>query len=126
MIEQQKGMHWAWLVFIGVCMMMAGGAGLVHNIIGNFYVPMAEELSFALPDGIPNISSITMLMTVYFIVMLIGMPFIAQLFNRVDARILFGISGILVVLAVVLLGVWTEIWQIYISGLLLGLAGPVI
>ena len=37
MVEERKGFHRAWLVFIGVCMMMAGGMGLVLNVMGNFF-----------------------------------------------------------------------------------------
>jgi MFS family permease len=65
-------------------------------------------------------------MTVYSYVMLVWLPFCGRLFDKVDARILFGIGGVLVVAAVALLGVWTQVWQIYISGVFLGLAGPII
>jgi MFS family permease len=65
-------------------------------------------------------------MTVYSYVMLIWLPIVGRLFNRVDARILFGAGGISIVAGVALLGMWTEVWQIYISGVLWGLGGPMI
>lgn len=126
MVEEKKGFHRAWLVFIGVCMMMAGGMGLVLNVMGNFFVPMAVNFGLVKADGTPDVTQVTLLMTVYSYVMLVWLPFAGRLFDKVDARVLFGAGGVCVVLAVALLGVWTEVWQIYISGVLLGLAGPII
>ena len=126
MVEEKKGFHRAWLVFIGVCMMMAGGMGLVLNVMGNFFVPMALQFGLVTPEGKPDVTQVTLLMTVYSYVMLVWLPFAGRLFDRVDARVLFGAGGVCVVAAVALLGVWGEVWQIYISGVLLGLAGPII
>lgn len=126
MVEGNKGFHRAWLIFIGVCMMMAGGMGLVLNVMGNFFAPMAMQFGLVTPEGNPDVTQVTLLMTVYSYVMLVWLPFAGRLFDKVDARILFGAGGACVVLAVALLGVWSEVWQIYISGVLLGLAGPII
>ncbi len=126
-MEQKKGIHWAWFVFVGVCMMMAGGMGLVLNVIGNYFGPMA--VAFGLINeatGKPDVTQVTLLMTVYSYVMFVWLPFVGRLFDKIDARVLFGAAGILVVLGVALLGVWTEVWQIYISGVMWGLAGPII
>lgn len=126
MIEEKKGMHRAWLVFIGVCMMMAGGMGLILNVMGNYFGPMAIEFGLFTSEGKPDATQVVLLMTVYSYVMLVWLPFCGRLFDKIDARILFGAGGICVVLACALLGVWQEVWQIYISGVLLGLAGPII
>ena len=127
MVEEKKGFHRAWLVFIGVCMMMAGGMGLVLNVMGNYFAPMATAFGLVNPEtGAPDVTQVTLLMTVYSYVMLVWLPFCGRLFDKVDARILFGISGVLIVAGLLLMTVWTEVWQIYISGALFGLAGPVI
>ncbi|MEG0303614.1 MFS transporter [Gordonibacter sp.] len=126
MAEEKKGMHRAWLVFIGVCMMMAGGMGLVLNVMGNYFAPMAMAFGLVTPEGKPDVTQVTLLMTVYSYVMLVWLPFAGRLFSKVDARILFGAGGALVAVGVALLGVWTEVWQIYISGAMFGLAGPMI
>lgn len=125
MAEEKKGFHRAWLVFIGVCMMMAGGMGLVLNVMGNYFGPMAIAFGLVNPEtGKPDVTQITLLMTVYSYVMLVWLPFCGQLFDKLDARILFGAGGILIVIGCLLFNVWTEVWQIYISGVLFGLAGP--
>lgn len=126
MVEGNKGFHRAWLIFIGVCMMMAGGMGLVLNVMGNFFAPMAMQFGLVTSEGKPDVTQVTLLMTVYSYVMLVWLPFAGRLFDKIDARILFGAGGACVVLAVALLGIWGEVWQIYISGVLLGLAGPII
>ena len=126
MAEEKKGFHRAWLVFIGVCMMMAGGMGLVLNVMGNYFAPMAMAFGLVTPDGKPDVTQVTLLMTVYSYVMLVRLPFCGRLFDKVDARILFGVSGCLIVIGCLLFNVWTEVWQIYISGALFCLAGPAI
>lgn len=126
MTEEKKGFHRAWLVFIGVCMMMAGGMGLVLNVMGNYFAPMAIAFGLVKENGAPDVTQVTLLMTVYSYVMLVWLPFCGRLFDKVDARILFGVSGILIVAGLLLMMVWTEVWQIYISGALFGLAGPAI
>jgi len=126
MTEEKKGIHRAWLVFIGVCMMMAGGMGLVLNVMGNFFAPMAIQFGLFTPEGALDVTQVTLLMTVYSYVMLVWLPFAGRLFDKIDARILFGAAGIILVVGVALLGVWTQVWQIYISGAMMGLAGPFI
>ena len=127
MANEKKGFHRAWLVFIGVCMMMAGGMGLVLNVMGNYFAPMALAFGLINPaTGGPDVTQVTLLMTVYSYVMLVWLPFCGRLFDKVDARILFGASGIAIVAGLLLMNVWTEVWQIYISGALFGLAGPAI
>lgn len=125
-MNENKKIHFAWFVFIGVCMMMAGGMGLVLNIMGNYFVPMAKEFGLIAADGKVDVTQVTLLMTVYSYVMLVWLPFAGRLFAKVDARILFGISGAVLAAGVALLGVWTQVWQIYISGIMFGLAGPMI
>ena len=127
MAEEKKGFHRAWLVFIGVCMMMAGGMGLVLNVMGNYFAPMAMAFGLVNPaTGGPDVTQVTLLMTVYSYVMLVWLPFCGRLFDKIDARILFAVSGCLIVIGCLLFNVWTEVWQIYISGALFGLAGPAI
>ncbi len=126
MTGEKKGIHRAFLVFIGVCMMMAGGMGLVLNVMGNYFAPMAMAFGLTTPEGKPDVTQVTLLMTVYSYVMLVWLPFCGRLFDKVDARILFGSGGIAIVGGLLLMPVWTEVWQIYISGALFGLAGPII
>ena len=126
MAEEKQGFHRAWLVFIGVCMMMAGGMGLVLNVVGNYFPVMAMAFGLQTPDGGLDVAPVTLIMTVYSYVMLVWLLFVGKLFDKVDARILFGVSGLLIVVACLLLSIWTEPWQIYISGAMWGLAGPAI
>jgi MFS family permease len=125
-MTESKKLHRAWLVFIGVCMMMAGGMGLVLNVMGNYFVPMATSFGLFNEAGKLDVTQVTLLMTVYSYVMLVWLPFAGRLFDKVDARILFGVSGAVLAVGVALMGVWTSVWQIYITGVMMGLAGPMI
>lgn len=109
MTGEKKGIHRAFLVFIGVCMMMAGGMGLVLNVMGNYFAPMAMAFGLTTPEGKPDVTQVTLLMTVYSYVMLVWLPFCGRLFDKVDARILFGSGGIAIVGGLLLMPVWTEV-----------------
>ncbi len=115
-----------WLVFIGVCMMMAGGMGLVLNVMGNYFPKIAMELGLTNAAGNVDVAPVTLLMTIYSYVMLVWLPFSGKLYDKVDARVLFGVTGALVVLAEIVLGVANNLPLIYAAGVMLGLAGPFI
>ena len=124
--EKQGGFHRGWLVFIGVCMMMAGGMGLVLNVVGNYFPVMAMDFGLTTPDGGLDVAPVTLLMTVYSYVMLVWLPFCGRFLSKVDARIMFGASGLLIVVACLLFNFWTTPWQIYISGAMWGIGGAAI
>ncbi len=63
-----------WLVFIGVCMTMAGGLGLVLSIMGNFFPSIATEFGLVNSSGNLDVAPVTLLMTIYSLVMLIWRP----------------------------------------------------
>jgi MFS family permease len=123
-MESKKGMHRAYLVFIGVCCLMAGGMGLVLNVVGNYFAPIAISV-FGAADFKANMPAVTLIMTVYSYVMLVWLPFSGHLYDKVDGRILFGAAGILLAVATALMGVWGgSIFPFYISAAVWGLCGP--
>jgi len=127
MVEEKKGLHKAYFVFGGVCLMMAGGMGLVLNVVGNFFPPIARSLYGATPDlWAPHMTEVVFIMTVYSLVMLVWLPFAGQLFDRIDGRILFGGAGILVCIATALMGVWDNLFLFYASAAVWGLGGPIL
>lgn len=117
MVEEKKGIHRAYLVFAGVCAMMAGGMGLVLNAIGNFFMPIATSLDI-------SITEVTFIMTVYSLVMLVWLPIAGRLFDKVDGRILFGVAGTALAISIALNGIWTSIWGFYASAVIWGFVGP--
>jgi MFS family permease len=137
MIEEKKGMHRAYFVFAGVCALMAGGMGLVLNVVGNFFPPISqavfgtEIVANAVGDMVPawtiHIPEVTIIMTVYSYVMLVWLPFAGQLFDRIDGRVFFGAAGIILAISTALMGVWEgNIFLFYISAAGWGLAGPIL
>ena len=44
---KEKKFHYAWLIFLGCCCMMAGGMACVLTTAGVFYVPVCDELGFS-------------------------------------------------------------------------------
>ncbi|NTU88895.1 MAG: MFS transporter [Actinobacteria bacterium] len=119
MVEEKKGLHRAYAVFVGVCLLNAGAMGLVLNVVGNFFMPISKATGVAIP-------SVVLMMTVYSIVMLVWLPFAGRLFDKVDGRLLFGIAGIAITISLVLNSFWTNIYGFYASACIWGLCGPIL
>lgn len=122
--KQSNTRHW--LVFIGVCMMMAGGMGLVLNVMGNYFPRIAMEFGLTNADGKLDVAPVTLIMTVYSYVMLVWLPFSGRLYDKLPAQVVFGVAGGLVVLGEITLGLAPNLIVCYIGGAMLGLAGPFI
>jgi MFS family permease len=143
MVEEKKGIHRAYFVFFGVCALMAGGMGLVLNVVGNYFAPIAMS-AFGMdvigtkPDGNPllafepHMTEVTLIMTVYSYVMLVWLPFAGRLFDKVDGRILFGVAGVICAGATALMGVIPNtvdnhnMFLFYACAAGWGLAGPIL
>ncbi|MDR0500478.1 MAG: MFS transporter [Coriobacteriales bacterium] len=142
-MEKKAGLHKAYFVFFGICLMMAGGMGLVLNVVGNFFAPIAQQ-AFGMdvigvkPDGTdllafePHMTEVTLIMTVYSYVMFFWLPFAGRLFGKVDGRILFGVAGIVCALSTALMGLYPNtvdnhnMLLFYASAVGWGLAGPIL
>lgn len=128
MVEEKKGLHRAYLVFIGVCLLNAGAMGLVLNVVGNYFAPIAMSLAGSNDPKVWSglMPQVTLMMTVYSYVMFIWLPFAGRLFDKIDGRILFGAAGVLVALATASMGLWDNVFMFYISAACWGLCGPIL
>ena len=111
--------HHAWLVLIGCCFMQAGGLGAVLDAAGVFFVPVCDDLGFSR-------SEISLYLTFYFIATMFAMPIVGKWITKYNLNILLSVAFALVVAAVAGMGLYTEPWQWWASGVVFGFAGSFI
>ncbi len=99
--------------------MQAGGLGAVLDAAGVFFVPVCDDLGFSR-------SEISLYLTFYFIATVFAMPIVGKWITKYNLNRVLSVSFALVVAAVAAMGVYSEPWQWWISGIVFGLAGSFI
>ena len=99
--------------------MQAGGLGAVLDAAGVFFVPVCEDLGFSR-------SELSMYLTFYFIATVFAMPVVGRWITKYNVNRVLSVSFALVVAAVAAMGLYSEPWQWWISGIVFGLAGSFI
>ena len=99
--------------------MQAGGLGAVLDAAGVFFVPVCEDLGFTR-------SEISLYLTFYFIATVFAMPVVGKWITKFNVNRLLSVSFALVVAAVAAMGLYTQPWQWWVSGVVFGLAGSFI
>ncbi len=108
--------HYAWLILIGCCFLMAGAAGLLLGCAGVFFPPVCSELGF-------GVGELLIFFTILQIATMIMMPLVGKLLPKLNIRILLSVCFIVCNASVALMSQFTALWQWYIAGALMGLAG---
>lgn len=119
MTEKKQGMHYAWKIMIGCCFLQAGALGAIMNSGGIFYVPICEDLGF-------DRGALALYLTFYFVATTFTYPLVARFLPRWDFRKF--LTGCFLVLAATeaAMGLFTELWQWYVAGVVLGVAGALV
>lgn len=99
--------------------MQAGGLGAVLDAAGVFFVPVCDDLGFSR-------SEISLYLTFYFIATVFAMPIVGKWITKYNLNRVLSVSFALVVAAVAAMGMYSEPWQWWISGVVFGLAGSFI
>lgn len=99
--------------------MQAGGLGAVLDAAGVFFVPVCDDLGFSR-------SEISLYLTFYFIATVFAMPIVGKWITKYNLNRVLSVSFALVVTAVAAMGMYSEPWQWWISGIVFGLAGSFI
>ena len=119
MVEEKKGIHRAWLIMIGCCILQGCALGSLMNSGGIFFVPVCDDLGF-------DRGAFSLYLTFYFIATTFTYPFVAKFLPKWDFRAF--LSGCVVVLGITwaLMGSFNELWQFYAAGVVLGIAGALV
>jgi MFS family permease len=105
-----------WLIPIGFAFVEIATIETILVQSGQFFPPVAGELQI-------GIAQIALWITFYSFAMAATMPFVGKLLPKVDSRILLSACVLVCVGAMAAMGFYTDIWQWYISGVLIGISG---
>lgn len=119
MEEKKSGIHYAWKIMIGCCFLQAGALGAIMNSGGIFFVPICDDLGF-------DRGAIALYLTFYFIATTFTYPLVAKFLPKWDFRKF--LTGCFLIIAAVeaAMGSFTQLWQWYVGGVLLGIAGALV
>ena len=108
------------LIVTGI-MLTFGCSALTFSTWTNFQPVVSEALGQYTADGALNTAPFALYITVLYLTMTIASPIAGKLIQKMDIRIILSVSAALVGVAFILMSLYTEIWQFYISGVMLGL-----
>ncbi|MBY0121553.1 MFS transporter [Bacillus sp. S/N-304-OC-R1] len=116
MSEKKNKLHFAWLVLVGICLMVGLGKGAMNNSAGLFLAPVAKDLGVGM-------GNLTLYFSVSAIVTMIFLPISGKLMAKYDTRYILSIAIILQGGAFALFGVMSSVWGWYILAIPLAVGG---
>ncbi len=119
MQPKKQKLHYAWLILIACCMMQGAGLGLVSNCAGVFFSPVCDDLGF-------EMGKFTLFRTLFTMAQALTMPFVAKLFRQKDVRVIVSVATVVMGGISILQGMFTELWQFYVFGIIQGCAAAFI
>ncbi|MEG1512252.1 MAG: MFS transporter [Raoultibacter sp.] len=108
------------LIITGI-MLTFGCSALTFSTWTNFQPVVSEAMGQLTADGKVNTAPFALYITVLYLTMTVASPLAGKLIQKMDIRLILSVSAALVGCGFLLMSVYTEIWQFYISGVLLGL-----
>lgn len=108
------------LVVTGI-MLTFGCSALTFSTWMNFQPAVSEAMGMYTASGALDTSAFALYITVLYFTMTLVSPIAGKLLQKLDIRIMLTASAALVGIGFILMSMYTEIWQFYISGVLQGL-----
>lgn len=114
---KQNKMHYAWLIFVGCCVISFTGFGLIVNTQGLFFTPVAEELNISR-------AQISMVLTIQNIVQMMVLPFAGNIFTKYRTRNVLTASFLVLAIAIMSAATYQNVYSFYVMGAIIGLVQP--
>lgn len=105
--KSKKGIHYAWVVLLGVAIMMGFARGGLNNATGLFLTPVSDDLGMSL-------SSLSLYVSIMSIVTMVFLPFAGKLIAKADIRIILIVGVILHAGAFAAMGFMNNVWGWYV------------
>lgn len=112
----RQGNKWAYLQVVGLAFLMIGGIQTILANSGNFIAVVCPDMGF-------EVSKFTLWITCYAIGMAISQLYVGKLWLVVKTPILLTASFLVCIASLAAMSFYTEIWQWYVSGVVIGLSG---
>ena len=112
---QRQSNKWAYLQVVGLAFLMIGGIQTILANSGNFIAVVCPDMGF-------EISKFTLWITCYAIGMAVSQLYVGKLWLVVKTPILLTASFLVCIASLAAMSSYTEIWQWYVSGVVIGLS----
>lgn len=107
---------WAYMQVVGLAFLMIGGIQTILANSGNFIAVVCPEMGF-------EVSQFTFWITCYALGMAVSQLYVGKLWLVIRTPILLTVSFLICIAAMACMGMYTELWQWYLSGVIIGLSG---
>jgi len=111
-----KKLHYGWFVLVACCAHTLGG-GLTLNVIGQYFVPVTSDLGFGM-------GQFTFYYAMRGIFMVISLTMLNKWLKMFNLRLLLAACYTIQLICTALMGTFTEIWQWYAAGAVMGFFLP--
>lgn len=111
----KRKLHFAWLVLIGLCIMVGLGKG-INNAAGLFLTPVSKDIGVGM-------GNLTLYLSVSAIVTMIFLPIGGKLMNKFDTKLLLTAAIILQAGSYTVFGLMNSVWGWYIFAIPLAVGG---
>lgn len=109
-----KKLHYAWKILFACCLIQFGGLGIVGYTAGIFYLPVSNELNIGIGD-------LAFAQTIQGIVSALSLLVSGKIINKIKHLNRVIAAGMALVAAgLALQSTFTEVWQWYVTGALMG------
>lgn len=112
----KSGNRRAWVIVVGLGFLMGAGLQTILAGAGNFIPLVCADLKC-------EPGELTLWITMYALFMALSQPVVGRLWPKVNSKLLVTVSFLISVVAMALMGTYTEVWQFWISGAVIGLSG---
>lgn len=116
MSQSKKKFHYAWLILIGLCIIVGLGKGGLNNSAGLFLTPITKDLGVGL-------GSLSLYFSISAIVTMIFLPVGGKLMAKYDTRFILSIAIILQAGSFAAFGLMNSVWGWYIIAIPLAVGG---
>ncbi len=110
----RRGMHYGFIIVACCCLMMGINVGLTFSCAGIFYKPVSESL------GVP-VGEFGIYMSVMYVTSTLMLSVAGGMLEKWSARWIFTASSLLMGLTFLAMGFFSNVWEFYIAGGVLGL-----
>jgi MFS family permease len=114
MQEKTSRFFYGWWIVIGGFILHFIGIGIGINAIGVFFKPVVESLGFSRGD-------FSLYFTISALSMMLAAPFIGKLLEKIDVRIVMGVSTTLLAAGFALFSQCTTLTHFYLVAVIVGI-----
>ncbi|WP_391117636.1 MFS transporter [Psychrobacillus sp. L3] len=116
MSKKKGNIHYAWIILIGLCIMVGLGKSAISSSAGLFLTPVANDLNIGL-------GNLMLYFSISSVVTMIFLPFGGKLMAKYNIRLILIIAIVLQAGAFALFGLMNSVWGWYILSIPLAVGG---